>query len=74
MDDGVVNPVIDLVVGQQVTLVFGGEGRLIHNKIQLAAVVTGITADGKYNVRTAAEGVIIDIAGLGRDHILDKPI
>jgi hypothetical protein len=69
-----INPVIDFEVGQQVTLVFGGDGRLIKNKIQLPGVVIGITAEGNYDVRTAPEGVVIDIAGLGREHILDKAI
>lgn len=66
--------VADLVVGQQVTCTFGGLSRLIKNKINLPAVVTGVTPEGLYNVRLYAEGVFIDIAALGMDHISTKAI
>lgn len=62
----------DLVVGQQITALFGGEGRLIKNKLRLPAVVTNVTAEGLYDVRLAVEGVVIDIYGLGTDHISTK--
>lgn len=61
--------VLDLEVNQQVTCVFGGSGKLIKNKIMLPAVVTGVTAEGLYNVRTVVENIVIDISNLGMEHI-----